>query len=90
MSTLRKSPKHADLIYDVGLNTGQDTDYYLKKGYRVVAFEAEPRNVEYCRERFADTRRGGRGQSADPPFRLRRRSQVRLYGVRDRDRPRRA
>ena len=60
MSTLRKSPKHEDLIYDVGLNTGQDTDYYLKKGYRVVAFEAEPRNVEYCRERFADAIADGR------------------------------
>ena len=60
MSTLRKSPKHGDLIYDVGLNTGQDTDYYLKKGYRVVAFEAEPRNVEYCRERFADAIADGR------------------------------
>lgn len=60
MSTLRKSPKHQDLIYDVGLNTGQDTDYYLKKGYRVVAFEAEPRNVEFCCERFADAIADGR------------------------------
>ena len=60
MSTLRTTPKHEDLIYDVGLNCGQDTDFYLKKGYRVVAFEAEPRNVELCRERFADAIADGR------------------------------
>jgi FkbM family methyltransferase len=30
------------LIYDVGMHTGQDTDYYLKKGFRVIAVEANP------------------------------------------------
>ncbi len=60
MSTLRITPKHEDLIYDVGMNTGQDTDFYLKKGYRVVGFEAEPRNVDLCRERFADAVADGR------------------------------
>lgn len=60
MSTLRNTPKIKDLIYDVGLNSGQDTDFYLKKGYRVVAFEAEPANVEFCRERFADAIADGR------------------------------
>jgi FkbM family methyltransferase len=29
-----------DLIYDVGLNTGQDSEYYLRKGFRVLAIEA--------------------------------------------------
>lgn len=60
MSTLRNTPKHQDLIYDVGLNTGQDTDFYLKKGFRVIAFEAEPRNVELCRERFGEAIADGR------------------------------
>lgn len=54
MPNLRDTQKVPDLVYDVGLNRGQDTDYYLKKGFRVVAFEADPGNVEFCRERFAD------------------------------------
>lgn len=60
MPTLKTTQKHEDLIYDVGMNSGQDTDFYLKKGYRVVGFEAEPRNVELCRERFADAVADGR------------------------------
>lgn len=30
------------LAYDVGMNNGDDTRYYLKKGYDVVAIEANP------------------------------------------------
>ena len=41
-----------DLIFDVGLHRGEDTAYYLAKGYRVVALEADPRLVAFCRERF--------------------------------------
>lgn len=41
-----------DLIYDVGLHKGEDTDYYLKKGYRVIAFEANPELIELCKVRF--------------------------------------
>ena len=44
--------RHDDLIFDVGLHTGQDTDYYLKKGFRVVAYEADPELVEASRQRF--------------------------------------
>lgn len=32
----------ADLIYDIGMHKGEDTRYYLKKGYKVVAVEANP------------------------------------------------
>jgi FkbM family methyltransferase len=50
--------KHAtnrpDLIFDVGMHQGEDTDFYLKKGFRVVAFEANPELAEYCRNRFAN------------------------------------
>ena len=42
----------SDVIYDVGMNTGQDTEFYLKKGFRVVGIEANPRLVEDCRARF--------------------------------------
>lgn len=31
-----------DLIIDVGMNHGEDTEHYLSKGYRVVAIEANP------------------------------------------------
>jgi FkbM family methyltransferase len=43
-----------DLIFDVGMHFGEDTDFYLKKGFRVVAFEANPDFVEHCRSRFSD------------------------------------
>jgi FkbM family methyltransferase len=46
-------PKHADLIFDLGLHQGEDTGFYLAKGFRVVAFEADPDLVAQCRELFA-------------------------------------
>lgn len=46
-------PKRPDLIFDVGLHKGEDTDFYLRKGFRVVAFEADPALAEHCRRRFA-------------------------------------
>jgi FkbM family methyltransferase len=36
-----------DLVFDIGANNGDDTDYYLRRGFRVVAVEAVP---EYARE----------------------------------------
>ena len=60
MPNLLQTPKVSDLIYDVGLHHGQDTDYYLRKGFRVVAFEADPHNAEFCRARFADAISDGR------------------------------
>jgi FkbM family methyltransferase len=46
------TPKHHDLIYDIGMHKGEDTDFYLRKGFRVVAFEANPDLVRCCRARF--------------------------------------
>jgi FkbM family methyltransferase len=43
----------SDLIFDVGMNNGDDTAYYLHKGYRVVAVEADPTLVDKARDRFA-------------------------------------
>lgn len=45
--------KKANLIYDVGMHQGQDTDFYLKKGFNVIAFEANSENVAVCRQKFA-------------------------------------
>jgi hypothetical protein len=36
----------APLVYDVGMNNSDDCEYYLMKGYQVVAIEA---NLELCR-----------------------------------------
>lgn len=46
--------KKTDLIFDVGMHMGEDTDYYLKKGFRVVGFEANPDLIKYCSERFCN------------------------------------
>ncbi len=42
-----------DLIYDVGMYDGEDTAYYLSKGFRVVAIEANPDLVKRARTKFA-------------------------------------
>src|SRR5687768_9169090 len=52
--------KHDDLIYDVGLEAGNDSDFYLRKGFRVVAFEADAALARAGRERFADAIRENR------------------------------
>ena len=49
---MNSTEKHKDLIYDVGMHHGQDTDYYLKRGYRVIGFEANPDNAAVCRRRY--------------------------------------
>ena len=52
MKTLFETEKKQNLIFDVGLHKGEDTDFYLKKGFSVVAFEADPDLVAACQERF--------------------------------------
>ncbi len=42
------------LIYDVGMHKGEDTSFYLAKGFRVVAIEADPALAAHARHRFAD------------------------------------
>lgn len=42
-----------DLIYDVGLHTGEDTDFYLRKGFRVIAVEANPVLIAAAEHRFS-------------------------------------
>ena len=41
------------LIYDIGMHTGEDTQYYLAKGFRVVAVEANPALVSLASQVFA-------------------------------------
>jgi len=42
----------AQLIYDVGTHLGEDTDFYLRKGFKVVAIEANPVLAGKLRARF--------------------------------------
>jgi len=46
-------PLADDVVYDVGLHRGEDSEFYLAKGYRVVAFEANADLVDLCRARFS-------------------------------------
>lgn len=43
-----------NLIFDIGMNNGDDTEYYLAKNYNVVAIEANPKLCESVSERFSD------------------------------------
>jgi FkbM family methyltransferase len=42
-----------DLVFDLGMHKGEDTAFYLKKGFRIVGVEADPAHAEHCRRRFA-------------------------------------
>jgi FkbM family methyltransferase len=41
------------LIFDIGCHTGEDADFYLKKGFRVVAVEANPDLISGLKAKFA-------------------------------------
>lgn len=40
------------LIFDLGMNNGDDTDFYLRRGFDVVALEANPALCEKAAKRF--------------------------------------
>jgi hypothetical protein len=42
-----------ELIYDVGAHKGEDTEFYLKKGFGVVTIEAIPEFCVLLEQRFA-------------------------------------
>lgn len=48
-----------DLVFDLGMHRGEDTAFYLAKGFRVVGFEADPALAELCRTRFSAAIRTG-------------------------------
>ncbi len=50
----RQFEQNNDLIVDLGMNNGDDADYYLKKGFRVLAVEANPYLCESAATRLAD------------------------------------
>ena len=48
------------LVFDLGMNNGDDTSYYLKKRLRVVAVDANPGATKEAETRFADEIQAGR------------------------------
>ena len=54
MKTPLYAPKQPDLIYDVGLHKGEDAEFYLRKGFRVVAFEADSDLIALCTKRLKE------------------------------------
>jgi len=51
---MEKGMLNNKLIFDLGFHNGDDTDFYLKKGFKVVALEANPDLIETGKERFQD------------------------------------
>ena len=42
-----------NLIIDVGTHKGEDTEFFLKKGYKVVAIDADPNSIKYVSNKFS-------------------------------------
>ena len=57
---MNRTSKREGLLYDVGMHKGEDTDFYLKKGFSVIGFEANPDLAAACRNRFAHELENGR------------------------------
>jgi len=47
-------------IFDLGLHEGWDTEFYLRKGFRVIALEASPQFADVVKARFAREIAAGR------------------------------
>ncbi len=43
------------LIFDIGMHMGEDTAYYLARGYNVVAVEADPHLAKIAMEAFSES-----------------------------------
>lgn len=49
----RRGTTRPDLIFDLGMNQGEDSEFYLAKGFHVVAVEANPAMVAAALPRLA-------------------------------------
>jgi FkbM family methyltransferase len=83
-----------NLIFDMGLHKGEDTDFYLRKGFDVVAFEANPTLIADCKRRFPDYVANGRlrivegaiaPRSAGPTVEFYQNAKVSVWGTIDAD-----
>jgi FkbM family methyltransferase len=48
-----------NLIFDIGMHKGEDADFYLKKGFRVIGVEANPDLSDHCAKRFPNACQSG-------------------------------
>src|SRR5580692_10743206 len=48
------------LIFDIGCHQGEDSDFYLKKGFKVIAVEANPALCGELKQKFSDQIADGR------------------------------
>jgi FkbM family methyltransferase len=48
------------IVYDLGMNNGDDSAYYLAKGFRVIGVDANPSMCALCSERFRSAISAGR------------------------------
>jgi len=46
------SRKIQGIIYDIGMHSGQDTEFYLKKGFKVIAVDANPEMCKKVKEKL--------------------------------------
>ncbi len=50
----------SNLIFDIGMHMGEDTAYYLARGYDVVAVEADPHLAEIAMKAFSESLKTGK------------------------------
>ncbi len=51
---------HDDLIFDIGMHSCEDSDFYLAKGFRVLAVDANPLMCQAAAQRYAREIANGR------------------------------
>lgn len=49
---MEKNLVKTDLIIDVGMHRGEDTEFYLQQGYKVVAIDADPNLIKAANEKY--------------------------------------
>jgi len=49
-----------DLVFDIGAHNGDDTAYYVRRGFRVVGIDADPAMIAACEQCFREEIRAGR------------------------------
>jgi len=54
LKQVNSKARTTDLIFDVGMHVGRDSEFYLKKGYRVVAVEANPDLCSLAEDRLRE------------------------------------
>jgi FkbM family methyltransferase len=52
--------ENSKLVFDIGMHMGEDSEFYLSRGCRVVGVEANPELLPLLREKFASELKDGR------------------------------